>query len=397
MGLAAIKNVTVSTDEFSFTVPDAGTEIPLATNQTVTVQWLVNNVAVTDGSIVNFSSTRGTVSSATATTTGGLASITVSATNAGPAVITATNTDGTSTQRTVEFVATSPASLELQASPFTIGPQEQSSITAIVRDAAGNLVKNRIVDFTLDDVTGGSLAVAQDTTDSQGRATTFYTASSTTSASGGVHVTATVQGTVINDTVDLTVAQREVFISIGTGNTIFEPNSAQYRVEYIVQVTDAQGNGVSGVTVQLNLLSLQYNKGFRVPVTGVGWITQVEATCDDEDVNRNGVLDLPGEDFNTNGTIEAGNIAAVSVQGTGGGTMTTNQNGFGIVDIFYPQEYAYYLRVRLEATATVQGTEFAEGSTFLLTGLAADFNNEDTAPPGPTSPFGIAADCADPN
>ncbi len=398
MGLTAIRSVTVSSDQFAFTTPDAGTEIPLNTPQTVTVQWLVNNAPVTNGSVVNFSSTRGTVSASTALTNGGLATITVTATNAGPAVITATNSDGTSTQRTVEFVATTPTELDLQANPFTVGPQEQSSITAIVRDAAGNLVKNQVVDFTLNDVTGGSLSVAQDTTDSQGRASTFYTASSTTSASGGVHVTATVQGTGVTDTVNLTVAQREVFISIGTGNEIFEPNSAQYRVEYIVQVTDAQGNGVSGVTVQLNVLSLEYYKGFR-QWNGTTWATiytvAVPPGCPDEDVNRNGVLDLPGEDLNGNGQIEAGNIAAAAVQGVGGGTMVTDQNGFGIVDIYYPQEYAQYVKVRLEATATVQGTEFAEGSTFVLTGAATDFSNENTAPPGPISPFGSSATCAD--
>jgi hypothetical protein len=211
-----------------------------------------------------------------------------------------------------------------------------------------------------------------------------------------VVITGTVQGTALQDSVNLTVAEREVFIAIGTGNEIFEPNSAQYRVEYIVQVTDAQGNGVAGVTVQLNVLSQQYFEGFRT-WNGVTWATTVTASCQDEDANRDGVLDLTLEDFNANGSLEAGNIAAAAVQGVGGGTMVTDQNGFGIVDIFYPQEFAYYLRVTLEATATVAGTEFAEPTTFILTGSASDFNVENVAPPGIVSPFGSQNDCALPD
>lgn len=396
-GLVDTHSVTVSADQFAFLAPAANTEIPLGTNEPVQVQWLVGGVPVTDGSVVNFSTTRGTVSAASAMTAAGIASITVSATSAGPAVITATNSAGTSTQRVVEFVATMPTEIELQANPFTVGPQEQSTITAIVRDAAGNLVKNQIVDFTLDDVTGGSISVAQDTTDSQGRAHTFYTASTTTSAANGVVVTATVQGTAITDSVALSVAQRELFMSIGTGNEIFEPNSAQYRVEYAVQVTDSQGNPVQGVSVQANVLSLDYRKGVR-NWNGQTWVSVLStpAPCPDEDINRNGVLDV-GEDANGSGSIEAGNVATVTAQGAGGGTFTTDVNGFGLLDVVYPQEFAYWAQVRLQTTTSVGGTEFAQSTNFTLPGLAADFNNQNTAPPGIVSPFGTAATCADPN
>lgn len=393
LGLTANLTVNVSSDQFAFTAPAANTEIPLNTAQTFTVQWLVGAAPVADGSQISFSSTRGTVSAATATTTGGLASITITATNAGPAVVTATNTDGTSTQLIVEFVATVPSEVELQASPFTVGPQEQSALTAIVRDAVGNLVKNQVVTFSLNDVTGGSLSVAQGITNSQGRVQSFYTSSTQTSAADGVVVTATVQGTAFSDTVNLTVAERELFISIGTGNSIEEPNTSQYLVEYAVQVTDAQGNGVPDVTVQFSLLSQVYNKGFRA-WNGVTWATTVTVACPDEDVNTNGILD-PGEDLNGSGLIEAGNIATASAQGIGGGTLTTNSSGFGFIDVVYPQEYAFYIQVTLTATASVAGTEFAEPTTFVVTGAATDFNNESVAPPGIVSPFGISNTCAD--
>ena len=101
------------------------------------------------------------------------------------------------------------------------------------------------------------------------------------------------------------------------------------------------------------------------------------------------------EDFNGNGRIEAGNIATVSAQG-GGNMVTTNSSGFALVDLFYPQEYAYWLEVTLEAQAAVQGTEYSARSTFVLPGSAQDFSNEDVAPPGLYSPFGTDGACATP-
>jgi Bacterial Ig-like domain (group 1) len=424
LGIVTQHALNVSSDTFAFTAPAPATEIPLNTNQSVTVNWQQNGAAVANQP-VSFSSTRGTVSAASALTDGaGNATITVSAANAGPAVITASNAGGTSTQLAVEFVASVADSLDLQADPFTVATNEQSTITAIVRDPSGNLVKNKVVVFQLDDVTGGALSVAQAITDSQGRARTFYTASSTTSANDGVTITAFVQGTPnVLDVVHLTVAQRELFISLGTGNEIFEPNSATYRVEYVVFVTDAQGNGVPNVQVTLSVLSQLYWEGVRTFPPGAQSWTQPSGpgfpACFDEDTNRNGALDGaedglvncngvldPGEDVNNNGVldlgedfngscrIEAGNIATVSVQGVGGGTLTTDQNGFGLVDVQYPQEYAYWLEVTLEARTSVQGTEFGKATTFLLPGSVNDFGSENTSPPGVVSPFGIDQNCA---
>jgi hypothetical protein len=290
--------------------------------------------------------------------------------------------------------------LELQADPFTVATNDQSAITAIVRDANGNLVKNRVVNFVLTDPTGGALSVAQATTSSQGRAQTFYNASNTTSAVDGVRIDATVQGTAVADFVNLTVAQRQVFVSIGTGNEIDEPNTAQYRKEWVVQVTDAQGNGVDQVDVSLSVLSVRYWDGTRVWLDPPGvWATRIgiealpAAGCPDEDVNRNGVLD-PGEALNNNTRIEAGNIVTAVAQAGGGSTVTTDQNGFALIDVYYPQEYAYWLEVTLEARTTVQGTEFAESTTFIPPGSTEDFSSEDTAPPGLTSPFGTDGNCA---
>lgn len=411
LGAQDMQAVNVSSDSFVFVIPDpAGplTEIDLGAEANIEVSWLQGA-----GLPVTFATSRGSftdcaggaVANNTIVADGaGTAALCVRSSNAGPAVITATNNVGTSIQANVEFVATTPAGIEIQVAPATVPINGQSQITGVVRDANGNLVKNQTVSFVLTDVTGGSLSVPQAITNSQGRAQTVYNASATTSALDGVRIDATVQGfPAVTNFETLTVAQRELFISIGTGNEIDEPNTAQYRKEWVIQVTDAQGNGVAGANVTFSVLSDRYFEGFRsYPLLGPAWVTNQLATCIDEDTltgnpsyDRNGVLD-PGEDNNGNGRIEAGNIATAVAQAGGGATLVTDQNGFGILDVYWPQEYAYWLEVTLQARASVQGTESSESTTFQLDGAASDFTNETVAPPGVISPFSVDGDCSTP-
>ena len=397
LGLTASQDLNVSDDSFALTAPLAGDEIVLNTVAQIDLTWTIAG-APQAGQTISFGATRGTLSNLSAVTNAaGVATVTIISTNAGPAVITAANAAGTTTSVQVEFVADTPDSIDMQANPFTLGPGEQSAITAVVRDAANNLVKNAVVLFDLQDVTGGQISVPSAVTDSQGRAQTFYTASSTTSANGGVVITGTVQSNpAINNSVALTVAKRELFISIGTGNSIFEPNTAQYRVEFAIQVSDSQGNGVEGVAVQTGILSNNYYKGFWFyDALASAWVQNLTAgPCADEDVNRNGVLDA-GEDFNSSGRIEAGNIATVVAQNGSGGNFVTDAAGFGIVDVIYAQDHARWVEVTLEATTSVQGTEFAKASNFVLPINGEDVDSENEAPPGVISPFGSSTSCAD--
>lgn len=387
LGLQTTTAIAVSSDSFAFSSPAANTEVNLGDAQTLVVNLQSGGSPVV-GETISFSTTRGTLTSPTdITDAAGNATVDVSSANAGAAVISATTSGGISTTLTIEFVATTPATVTVQANPFTIAPNDQSAITAIVRDASNNLVKNQAVNFSLDDITGGQLSVASAITDSLGRAQTFYTASNSTSATDGVEITATVAGTGITDTALLTVARREVFITIGTGNEIEEPNPAQYLIQFAVQVTDSQGNGVAGVGVVLSLLSEFYSKGnWQLPLTG-DWQQNITAVCNDEDVNRNGILDA-GEDFNSSLEIEAGNVASVVP-----GSVTTDVNGFALIDVVYPQEFARWVQVVLEAQTSVQGTESSASSRFVLPIAASDVARE-TNPPGNPSPYGQIGDCA---
>lgn len=378
LGESAAATIVVSSDTFTFTAPAADQEIDLGANETVTVRWVRDNNPVV-GSTVTFSTTRGSVSpTSVVTDASGNATTSITASNAGRATITATSPGGPTASRIVEFVAVTPATVEVQADPFTVSPNSQSTITAVLRDPAGNLVKNQSITFSLDDVTGGSLSVSSAVTDSQGRAQTFYTSSSTTSAQEGVTVTATVDAnTSITDSVNLTVAGRQVFFTFGTGNSITETNEAQYSKLFVVQVTDADGRAVSGVNVSMSVVSVRYVKGFWWQNAAIdAWSRFSRVTCDDEDDNRNGFLD-GGEDFNSNGSIEAGNVVTVVP-----GAFESDAAGEGLIELRYPQEYGGWVEVEMEARSTVQGTEFSERAFFILELLADDISDLDQSPPG---------------
>ncbi len=412
MGLQATQALSVSGQDFSFLAPTANAKVNLNAVQTVTVNWKSNGVAQS-GQTVNFSTTRGTLSAATATTdAGGSASITISSAISGPAIITA-SAAGVSAQVPVDFIATTPASIDVQASPTTIQINAQSTISAVVRDAANNLVEGKTVDFqTVNDITGGTLTVASALTDSQGRAQTTYQASGTPSSSDGVTVQATVSGTGISGSTKLTVGGRTVFLSMGTGNHISENDSkTSFIVPYFVQALDSSGAALKNTTINLTIHSaapsplMAYGKG--------GWIKGVNGwvqtgtpdlgtinpitVCPNEDQNLNGVLDTSlGEDVagqgNNNGVLDPGDVAAVQP-----GTVTTDDNGQASFNVVYPEDHALWVQVKLTATATVQGTETSTSSVFWLPMLADYINSTTSSPPGYRSPYGIATSCTNPN
>jgi hypothetical protein len=430
LGLTATAPLGVSSDTFQLTAPTNGAEIPLNTNQNVSVTWSIAGVPQ-NGEVINFASTRGTLSAASATTAGaGVATVTISSSNAGQAVISATNDQGTTTSVTVEFVANDAETIDLQASPFTVATGQQSQLTAIVRDPAGNLVKNKTVQFILTDTTGGFLSVGSDVTDSQGRAQSVYTGGSVPSAANGVSVRAVVPGDLnaggnaVEDTVTMTVAQREVDISIGTGSFLFEPTTSLYSKEWAIIVTDTVGNPVADTDVQLSVRSSFYRKGqMNLVDDGTGdldWAPSYSAICEDEDVDLDGFLSAAEDDpvggtgfGNGSGELEAGNRATVvgiaanaasnacgQISVIGGSAVTTvrtNSGGFARVCMVYPQSDNLWVDVQLEALLSVFGSEFAESQQVLLEALAADLDDENSSPSGQLSPFGQAPDCRDPD
>jgi len=430
LNITATFTLAVSNDVFQFTSPAPGTEVLLIpADETLSIQWQQGGGAVPDGSTIEFTADRGALSAGSATTTGGVASVDIDSVFAGLSTITATGTtlgavpltNGPTTQLTIEFVADTPDNLNLSAFPNTLISGDQSTITAVVKDVAGNRVKNVTVDFNITtDPSGGTLSLSSNTTDSAGVATTVYTGGPNTTENDGVEITATVRGTAIDDTTNLTVAGESINFVIGTGNDLFTISPTRFGVQYTVVATDVTGAPAVGEELRLSVRSWQYRKGFLV-VDAVNdqWVYRDPSLnpaldpiyfCPDEDDilnppgNENGSLD-PGEDDNGNGTLEAGNVATIVATdcasvladdpGVAQQNLLTNTAGAVEVCVVYPQNYGLWLDVRLTATVPIDGgTEDSEFTQFLLPPSAEDINNTDVSPPGEISPFGTL-DCSD--
>ncbi len=429
LGASANQAVAVQADSFLFSSFSNGTsivdpredEIPdvlLSETAEITLLWTRSGSAVSDGTEVSFTTTRGSLVASSATTVDGEVTAMVTSTDAGKALVTFVGTDVVSgkdielsNQLEFEFVADTAATIKAQASPNSIGPNGQTSTISItVKDVNGNLVKGKNIDFDLTDISGGSIFPASATTDSNGIASTVYTSTST-SAQDAILIKATVTETpAVNDTVTLTVSDRELFISLGTGNTVEVLGTTDYIKEYSVFVTDADSNPVENVELTISALPDKYYKGFWIQTydgdtfikwvaAGLGSIAQPTSivdmpSCINEDLNLDGILDV-GEDTNSDGRLTPGNVVAAD------GAITTDEDGRGVIQIRYAQSYAHFVDIKLIASSQVSGTESSAQTIFTLPVLADHVLSENISPPtqgiGTTGPFGFALDCSDPD
>ncbi|MEN8720661.1 MAG: hypothetical protein ABF296_10415 [Oceanococcaceae bacterium] len=342
---------------------------------------------------------------------------------AGQATLSVSHVSGATDTLQLEFVADMPFRLDLSVEPATVPVNGMATIRAVVRDIDNNLVKNQFVSFNLQDPSGGSLNSATEQTDSQGRAEVTYTASSTTSGRDAVIITSSIDAFpgVQPDTVTLTVAGDALRISLGTGNTIIEPNETTYNAPFVAIVTDAQGNPAPPETVfRLSVRALHYFKGAYL-FNGTVWVpmytlndqqpiqnppnlifplepvAQQNDRCRNEDFDLDGILDfLDGEDDDAFGgnldmVLTPGNVVSVPV------TVPLDDTGTAQFNLTYAQQFANWVEVELRVIASVSGTEFLETQVFTLPVAASDVNNEDVNPPGNPSPFGTGALCTDRN
>ncbi|OGA21384.1 MAG: hypothetical protein A3I01_20500 [Betaproteobacteria bacterium RIFCSPLOWO2_02_FULL_65_24] len=421
---ASVKQpLTISSASFAFTAPAVATEIPLtpATGSapTVTVEW-ADAATSPIGKTMFFTTTRGTIAGGTVTPdsstlpAAGKVSVTVSSATAGPAIITASGPGGIpAATREVVFVATSANNVTVQAVPGTIqvttGVASQtnnsSTISVLVRDKANNLVKNAGVSFTVTvDPSGGALKSARAITDVNGSASVIYTAGTTSSASNGVTIQATVTDIngvpiipVVMNTTNLTVAGQVLEVRLGTDNLV-GGTAPVYTKTYVAMVTDAAGNAVVGTEVRFALRPSRYFKGYYT-FDGVRlfWVQTITATCLNEDLNFNGILDVPpvvlvNEDDklsngNGNGRLDPGNVATVT------GTGITDASGVATATITYPRDRTGWAELILEGRAGVIGNDPPDVRTLVLPGASKDFVDANVLPPGAISPYGTG----DPN
>jgi hypothetical protein len=442
IGVTKTFALTVSAANFVFTAPASGAEIPVAAPTTLAVHWDQSGVPVA-GTPVSFSATRGALTGSPATTNGaGDATVTISSTSAGPAIVTAAGPGGTPANSVnVTFVATSVSRVDVQANPSTVpvnlvgSSANTSTITAVVRDAADNLVKNARVNFSItNDPSGGSLTSPSAITDASGVATVTYVAGTITCcgpnpSGNAVVITATVSDlggapvTGVSNQTTLTVGGQPLFVRLGTDNTLVS-SGLNYQKVYSALVTDAAGNPVPGATVQFTVRPAQatsdppfaYFKGVRVfcilnnppptppaqnPINPLvcpllvsvsQWLPIVSASCLNEDTNFNGILDLnPKEDTNGDGQLTPGNVASVNT------VAATDSNGSALATITYAKQFADWTVVTLTAKASVSGTEGTSSTTFALPVAFGDVTSASLLPPGVVSPFGQSSVCNNPN
>jgi len=377
---------------------DLGCQVPLnlSGGQQFNVHWDEGGVAQVNEKIT-LSSTRGTLDNSEITTNAnGEASFTVfPGGDAGNSIITAVanRAGGPSQQFNLKFVATNANTITVQANPAVIGVNpvgtdtEQSEILAVVRDPEKNQVFGKRVNFVLDDISGGRLTQGFAFTDDFGRASTVYIAGPSSSAANAVKVTANVANTSVSGSINFTVAQKSLFLAVGSGNMMIKDAGVRYRSFHTVLVTDSNGTPINNADVTLSIYPSFYFKG--------GF--NVEHICPNEDVNRNGILE-PGEDTNGNGRLDPGNVITVDNLNVTTGQPSANHPtapaaGYADFDVLYAIQYAQWVQAEVTARTSVAGSESSTSVPFKAVCLQKDI--EDNICPQ-ENPFGVNG-CETPN
>ncbi len=284
---AEATNGAFSTTDINLITPTVGA-VTLATGSaslvangtsgTPVIATVIDTVgnAIADGTVVSFTTTSGTLSSATATTSLGEARVTLfSPTTVGVATVTAT-AGGFSGTATVTFIPGSVSAIVLSASPNNLSADGNSTslIRAQVTDGQGNAVANgEVISFA---ITSGSGILSSSTDDTSGGvATVTYTASNTP---GTVIIRAvSTNGAVATTTITLiqgTVGSVEV--SIGA-ETLVADGVSQALVTATVK--DTAGNNIAdGTLVSFTTTAGTLSSASATTINGVAKVTITSAT-----------------------------------------------------------------------------------------------------------------------
>lgn len=312
---------------------------------------------------------------------------------------------------TIPPAAIAVRSASLAASPSVVAvnadnTSNRSELRALFLGTGNAPVQNVRVRFDLaGDVNniGGSLTSGTNVvySDANGVATTAYVPGSRSSPTDGLTVRACwspndfALGTCPNEaTATLTVISEALSVSIST-NALIEigPTQLDYVKKYLVQVNDSAGNAKAGVQVSPSIDLVRYMKGEWVLNVDDEWVKIQRATCDNEDLNRNGVREVysNGAVEDANGTVQLEpRKADVNISFVG--SSTTNSDGQVVLKITYGQSLASWLEFNiLVAASGVGGTEGRTSFQGVLPVLAAAVSDPDVEPPFRLAPYGIQA------
>jgi len=394
-------------------------EINVATD--ITVNWQKDGLPNTAAN-VTFSASRGEISSNTtvATDSEGNATFTITSNNAGRSSITATGFDENgnvevTARMEIEFIATVPYVIQVDASPDILGPDGQTStITALVRDQDRNLVKNAVITFNVNDSSTGTLSPSQATTDSNGIASTVFTSGAVNSLEAIVITAKSLEDENVSGDVTMTVGNRAFDISMGTGNVISSPDNSTYLKEFAVFVSDSAGQPVPNVDLTASLSPLRYAEEYAYrkgrwfwdedsSLWFVGYSyknddgnTEIRSGfteyCINEDINNDGILDLlpvdgdtgvQGEDDDGDGYLTPGIIGTLTFSGD----AVTDENGQATLELRYPKEYGMFYTGVLTVYGQSTGSEARTSTIYRYSVAGIDISDETVQPPN--SPWGV--------
>ncbi len=167
-----------------------------------------------------------------------------------------------------------------------------------------------------------------------------------------------------------------------------------YQLDFAVQVVDSVGQPKSGVTVKGSVDLPTYYKGqyfITATATASAWVSTRTASCPNEDVNRNNVVEVLGgvsEDANSSGRLEPYSADAAIIPASAGSDVT-DVSGKAYFHLQYGQNVASWDDYVLTFSAIVAGTEGRATYTDQLPIPATVANNIAALPPFYKSPYGV--------
>lgn len=303
-------------------------------------------------------------------------------------------------------IAVQSASLATSVSVVPINSgntSNRSELRALFVGANNTAVRNVRVRFDLAgdaNAVGGTITTGSDVvySDINGVATSNYEPASRSSPTDGLTVRACwslndfAAGACPNQaTAQLTVVSDTVSITIGD-DALLQVENESYVKTFLVQVVDSSGQAKAGVRISPSIDLVQYFKGEWV-VVGDKWAKTQRASCGNEDLNRNGVLQVYSngavEDANGTGVLEPrkADVAFSFV-----GSSSTDSKGQLRIRIAYPQNVASWVRYNLQVVAGgVSGTEGRTNYSDVLPVLADAISDPDINPAFRRSPYGTEA------
>lgn len=297
----------------------------------------------------------------------------------------------------------------------TASTKNQATVRALFIAAGNKPIPNIRVRFDLDgdpQAIGGTFTSGATMvySDASGVASTSYMPGARFSPTDGVTVRACwdkkdfAVGSCPNQTkATLTVISDSLSVSIGSDFLVGEDETKlKYRMRFVVQVVDSSGLAAADVDVSAAVDLLTYQKGFwELGFNSQGralWLQRAKATCDNEDLNRNGIAEV----F-SNGVVEDANNSFNRTNGRPAleprkadvaisyeGSSRTSAGGAVVLRIEYPKSIGSWVNFNLVVSASgVAGTEGRANLVSPLWVPAAVVNDIASDPPFIRSPYGI--------